>query len=205
MAHFLGVCFVTKEVIGFMLAFVGLGNPGKEYEKTRHNVGFMTIDELSKKWDIPLNQSKFNGLFGTGFVSGQKVLLVKPLTYMNLSGECVRPLMDYYDIPLEHLKVIYDDLDLPTGRIRLRTKGSAGGHNGIKSLIQHLGSPEFDRFRIGIGRPQNGMKVVDYVLGRFSEEEQPDIASAIQASVEACESALTKPFLEVMNDFNKKV
>ncbi|OBW47896.1 aminoacyl-tRNA hydrolase [Bacillus safensis] len=188
-----------------MIAFVGLGNPGKEYEKTRHNVGFMTIDELSKKWNIPLNQSKFHGQFGTGFVSGQKVLLVKPLTYMNLSGECVRPLMDYYDIPLEHLKVIYDDLDLPTGRIRLRTKGSAGGHNGIKSLIQHLGSPEFDRFRIGIGRPQNGMKVVDYVLGRFSEEEQPDIASAIQSSVEACEAALKKPFLEVMNDFNKKV
>ncbi|MGX9292733.1 aminoacyl-tRNA hydrolase [Bacillus sp. A015] len=188
-----------------MIAFVGLGNPGREYEKTRHNVGFMTIDELSKKWDIPLNQSKFHGQFGTGFVSGQKVLLVKPLTYMNLSGECVRPLLDYYDIPLEHLKVIYDDLDLPTGRIRLRTKGSAGGHNGIKSLIQHLGAPEFDRFRIGIGRPQNGMKVVDYVLGRFSEEEQPDIASAIQASVEACEAALTKPFLEVMNDFNKKV
>lgn len=98
-----------------MIAFVGLGNPGKEYEKTRHNVGFMTIDELSKKWDIPLNQSKFHGQYGTGFVSGQKVLLVKPLTYMNLSGECVRPLMDYYDIPLEHLKVIYDDLDLPTG------------------------------------------------------------------------------------------
>jgi len=205
LAHFLGVCCVTKEVIGFMIAFVGLGNPGKEYEKTRHNVGFMTIDELSKKWDIPLNQSKFHGQFGTGFVSGQKVLLVKPLTYMNLSGECVRPLMDYYDIPLEHLKVIYDDLDLPTGRIRLRTKGSAGGHNGIKSLIQHLGSPEFDRLRIGIGRPQNGMKVVDYVLGRFSEEEQPDIASAIQSSVEACEAALKKPFLEVMNDFNKKV
>ncbi len=205
MAHFLGVCCVTKEVIGFMIAFVGLGNPGKEYEKTRHNVGFMTIDELSKKWDIPLNQSKFHGQFGTGFVSGQKVLLVKPLTYMNLSGECVRPLMDYYDIPFEHLKVIYDDLDLPTGRIRLRTKGSAGGHNGIKSLIQHLGSPEFDRLRIGIGRPQNGMKVVDYVLGRFSEEEQPDIASAIQSSVEACEAALKKPFLEVMNDFNKKV
>ncbi|MFJ5966131.1 aminoacyl-tRNA hydrolase [Bacillus sp. NPDC093026] len=188
-----------------MITFIGLGNPGREYEKTRHNVGFMTIDELSKKWNIPLNQSKFNGQYGTGIVSGQKVLLVKPLTYMNLSGECVRPLLDYYDIPLEDVKVIYDDLDLPTGRIRLRTKGSAGGHNGIKSLIQHLGSPEFDRIRIGIGRPQNGMKVVDYVLGRFSEEEQPVIVSAIQASVEACEVALTKPFLEVMNDFNKKV
>ncbi|MGE6632321.1 aminoacyl-tRNA hydrolase [Bacillus sp. NPDC077027] len=188
-----------------MIALVGLGNPGREYAQTRHNVGFMTIDELSKKWDIPLNQSKFNGQYGIGFVSGQKVLLVKPLTYMNLSGECVRPLLEYYDIPLENVAVIYDDLDLPTGRIRLRTKGSAGGHNGIKSLIQHLGSPEFDRIRIGIGRPQNGMKVVDYVLGRFSEEEQPHIEEAIRASVLASEAALTKPFLEVMNEFNKKV
>lgn len=110
-----------------MLVLAGLGNPGKNYENTRHNVGFMTIDQLAKEWNIELNQTKFNGLYGTGFVSGQKVLLVKPLTYMNLSGECLRPLMDYYDVGNEELKVIYDDLDLPAGKIRLRTKGSAGG------------------------------------------------------------------------------
>ncbi|TXG02432.1 aminoacyl-tRNA hydrolase, partial [Lactobacillus delbrueckii subsp. bulgaricus] len=112
-----------------MLVIAGLGNPGKNYENTRHNVGFMVIDQLAKEWNIELNQNKFNGLYGTGFVSGKKVLLVKPLTYMNLSGECLRPLMDYYDVDNEDLTVIYDDLDLPTGKIRLRTKGSAGGHN----------------------------------------------------------------------------
>ncbi|PSA88704.1 aminoacyl-tRNA hydrolase [Bacillus atrophaeus] len=188
-----------------MLVLAGLGNPGKNYENTRHNVGFMTIDQLAKEWNIELNQTKFNGLYGTGFVSGQKVLLVKPLTYMNLSGECLRPLMDYYDVGNEELKVIYDDLDLPAGKIRLRTKGSAGGHNGIKSLIQHLGTSEFDRIRIGIGRPVNGMKVVDYVLGAFPKEEAPAIDEAISKSVKACEASLSKPFLEVMNEFNANV
>ncbi|PAD03430.1 aminoacyl-tRNA hydrolase [Bacillus velezensis] len=188
-----------------MLVIAGLGNPGRTYENTRHNVGFMAIDELSKEWNIELNKTKFNGLYGMGFVSGKKVLLVKPLTYMNLSGECLRPLLDYYDADHEDLKVIYDDLDLPTGKIRLRTKGSAGGHNGIKSLIQHLGTPEFDRVRIGIGRPVNGMKVVDYVLGAFTKEEAPHINDAVSKTVKACEASLTKPFLEVMNEFNANV
>lgn len=124
---------------------------------------------------------------------------------MNLSGECLRPILDYYDADHEDLKVIYDDLDLPTGKIRLRTKGSAGGHNGIKSLIQHLGTPEFDRVRIGIGRPVNGMKVVDYVLGAFTKEEAPHINDAVSKTVKACEASLTKPFLEVMNEFNANV
>lgn len=188
-----------------MLVIAGLGNPGKNYENTRHNVGFMVIDQLAKEWNIELNQNKFNGLYGTGFVSGKKVLLVKPLTYMNLSGECLRPLLDYYEIPVDNLKVIYDDLDLPTGRIRLRTKGSAGGHNGIKSTIQHLGTSEFNRIRIGIGRPVNGMKVVDYVLGAFTDEEEPAIKEAVRQSAKACEASLEKPFLEVMNEFNAKV
>ncbi|MEC1474921.1 aminoacyl-tRNA hydrolase [Bacillus haynesii] len=188
-----------------MLVFAGLGNPGKTYENTRHNVGFMTIDELSKEWNIPLDKTKFNGQYGIGFVSGKKVLLVKPLTYMNLSGECLRPLLDYYEIPVDNLKVIYDDLDLPTGRIRLRTKGSAGGHNGIKSMIQHLGTTEFNRIRIGIGRPVSGMKIVDYVLGAFTDEEEPAIQEAVRQSAKACEASLEKPFLEVMNEFNAKV
>ncbi|MDA1478217.1 aminoacyl-tRNA hydrolase [Bacillus changyiensis] len=188
-----------------MLVFAGLGNPGKTYEKTRHNVGFMLIDELSKEWNITLNKAKFNGQYGVGVVSGEKVLLVKPLTYMNLSGECLRPLLDYYEVPTDNLKVIYDDLDLPTGKIRLRTRGSAGGHNGIKSIIQHLGTSEFNRFRIGIGRPINGMKITDYVLGGFSAEEAPAIEKAIQKTIEACSSSLEKSFLEVMNEFNVKV
>jgi PTH1 family peptidyl-tRNA hydrolase len=182
--------------------FVGLGNPGKEYERTRHNVGFMVIDELSRRFQVPLDQAKFKGIFGIGTVGGEKVILCKPLTYMNLSGECVRPLMDYYRIDVEDVIVVYDDLDLPTGAIRLRPKGSAGGHNGMKSLIHHLGTDHFKRIRIGIDRPQNGIKVTDYVLGRFTEEEMTKIETAIQKSADACEKWLSTPFIQVMNEFN---
>ncbi|WP_102347996.1 aminoacyl-tRNA hydrolase [Bacillus sp. Marseille-P3661] len=187
-----------------MKYFIGLGNPGKDYEKTRHNVGFMVIDELSKRWNLPLNKEKFKGLYGSGIINGEKVILLKPLTYMNLSGESIKPLMDYYDIELEDVIVIYDDLDLPTGSIRLRTKGSAGGHNGIKSTIQHLGTQTFKRIRIGIDRPTNGMRVPDYVLGVFGAEERPTIENAIVKSADACEKWLTSPFVEVMNEFNKQ-
>ncbi|MGD6819084.1 aminoacyl-tRNA hydrolase [Metabacillus sp. 113a] len=186
-----------------MKVFIGLGNPGKQYAETRHNAGFMVIDELSRRLSIPLDRSKFNGIYGMGMAGGTKVLLVKPLTYMNLSGECVRPLMDFYEVPDEDMAVIYDDLDLPAGKIRLRTKGSAGGHNGIKSMIQHFGTQEFNRVRIGIDRPPSGMKVPDYVLGTFSKEEQPLIKGAVIRSAEACEEWLGKPFLQVMNDYNQ--
>lgn len=185
-----------------MKLIVGLGNPGKEYDQTRHNIGFMTIDELADYFDIKLDRTKFNGLYGLGMVRGEKVLLLKPLTYMNLSGESIRPLMEYYDIDVEDLLVIYDDLDLPCGKIRLRTKGSAGGHNGIKSIIQHLKTQEFNRVRIGIDRPKNGMKVVDYVLGRFTSEEMIEMNGAMEKSVKASEEWLSKPFLEVMNRYN---
>ncbi|HHY75098.1 MAG TPA: aminoacyl-tRNA hydrolase [Bacillus bacterium] len=187
-----------------MKYIVGLGNPGKNYEKTRHNVGFMVIDELCRRWNLPLNKEKFKGIYGMGTINGEKVILLKPLTYMNLSGEAIRPLLDYYDIDIEDLIVIYDDLDLPTGKIRLRTKGSAGGHNGIKSAIQHLGTQNFNRLRMGIDRPKNGMQVVDYVLGVFSEEERPDITEAITKAADACEKWLSTSFLEVMNEFNQK-
>lgn len=187
-----------------MKYIVGLGNPGKNYEKTRHNVGFMVIDELCKRWNLPLNKEKFKGIYGMGTINGEKVILLKPLTYMNLSGESIRPLLEYYDIDEEDLIVIYDDLDLPTGKIRLRTKGSAGGHNGIKSTIEHLGTQNFNRLRIGIGRPTNGMKVTDYVLGMFSEEERPEVAAAIIQAADACEKWLSSSFLEVMNEFNQK-
>lgn len=186
-----------------MKLIAGLGNPGKQYEETRHNVGFMAIDELSKRLNIPLDSFKFNGMYGAGNVGGEKIILVKPLTYMNLSGECLRPLMDYYNVEDEELVVIYDDLDIPVGKIRLRTKGSAGGHNGIKSIIQHLGTQEFKRIRIGIDRPQNGMKVVDYVLGRFAPEEQEEIRQTVTKSAEACESWFGKDFLQVMNEYNQ--
>jgi peptidyl-tRNA hydrolase, PTH1 family len=186
-----------------MKLIVGLGNPGKQYDKTRHNIGFEVIDELADQLNIPLNQSKFKGLFGIGSHKGEKVVLLKPLTYMNLSGESIRAIMDYYQIELEDFLVIYDDLDLPVGKIRLRQKGSAGGHNGIKSTVAHLGTQEFNRIRIGIDRPRNGMKVPDYVLGRFNEEDLPSTKEAVKKSSEACKAWLEKPFLQVMNEFNQ--
>ncbi len=185
-----------------MKLIVGLGNPGKEYERTRHNVGFMVIDELSKRWSISLDQLKFKGLYGAGIVNGEKVILLKPLTYMNLSGESIRPLMDYYKIDIEDFLILYDDLDLPVGKLRLRMKGSAGGHNGVKSTISHVGTQEFNRIRIGIDRPKNGMKVPDYVLGRFINEELPQLEKTIQKSADSCEQWLHMPFLQVMNTFN---
>ncbi|ANB61870.1 aminoacyl-tRNA hydrolase [Anoxybacteroides amylolyticum] len=185
-----------------MKLFVGLGNPGKEYEETRHNVGFMVIDELARRWNVSYNQAKFHGIFGSHIICGEKVILCKPLTYMNLSGECVRPLIDYFKINIEDVVVIYDDLDLPVGKIRLRTKGSAGGHNGIKSLIYHLGTEQFKRIRVGIGRPQNGQKITDYVLGRFQAEEALEIKQAIHRAADACEKFVGASFVQVMNEFN---
>ncbi|HDR8243225.1 TPA: aminoacyl-tRNA hydrolase [Bacillus cereus] len=185
-----------------MKLIVGLGNPGREYELTRHNIGFMAIDELAKRWNISLNEQKFKGVFGAGFVNGEKVILLKPLTYMNLSGESIRLLMDYYKIDVEDFVVMYDDLDIPVGKLRLRMKGSAGGHNGVKSMISHLGTQEFQRIRMGIDRPKNGMKVVDYVLGRFTSEEIPDVNHSIEKAADACEEWLNKPFLQIMNTFN---
>lgn len=186
-----------------MKLIVGLGNPGKQYEKTRHNIGFEVIDTLSERLQIPLDQSKHKGLYGMGFVNGEKVFLLKPLTYMNLSGESVRPVMEYYQIELEDIIVIYDDLDLPVGRIRLRQKGSAGGHNGIKSIIAHVGSQQFNRIRVGINRPSNGQPITDYVLGKFTKDEQELIEEVVQKCAKACEAAIEKPFLDVMNEFNQ--
>jgi PTH1 family peptidyl-tRNA hydrolase len=192
-----------EEVGTQMKLIVGLGNPGKQYDQTRHNIGFEVIDALSDQFSIPLNQSKFKGMYGTGLHNGEKVLLLKPLTYMNLSGESIRAIMDYYQIELEDLLVIYDDLDLPVGKIRLRQKGSPGGHNGIKSTVAHLGTQEFNRIRIGIDRPIPGMNVPDYVLGRFRPDERPLTQDAVKRSAEACASWLEKPFLQVMNEYNQ--
>jgi PTH1 family peptidyl-tRNA hydrolase len=185
-----------------MKMIIGLGNPGKQYEKTRHNVGFHVIDELSDRLSAPAIQSKFNGMYTIVHRPEGKVMLVKPLTYMNLSGECVRPMMDYFQVDVEDIVVLYDDLDIEPGTIRLRQKGSAGGHNGMKSLIAHLGTDQFNRIRIGVGRPIGGMKVADYVLSPFSKDEKPLIEDMVQKSASACEAWLGKPFNDVMNNFN---
>lgn len=185
-----------------MKMIIGLGNPGRQYEQTRHNIGFHVIDELANRLDAPAMQSKFNGMYTVIHRPEGKVMLVKPLTYMNLSGECVRPLVDYYDIDIDQIVVIYDDLDFAPGELRLRQKGSAGGHNGMKSLIAHLGTDKFNRVRMGIGRPVSGMKVADYVLSSFSKEDIPLMEETIKKSADACEEWLKSPFLEVMNKFN---
>ncbi|WP_167629080.1 aminoacyl-tRNA hydrolase [Listeria valentina] len=184
-----------------MKMVVGLGNPGKKYERTRHNVGFMVMDELSFRFQTPWKSTKFNGMISTPIINGEKVMLVKPLTFMNASGECVRPLMDYYNIAAEDLIVVYDDLDLPIGKIRLRQKGSAGGHNGMRSLIAHLKTQSFDRIRVGIDRPEHG-EIIHHVLGDFSKSEQPEIIDAIKKSADAIEEAVKLPFIDVMNQYN---
>lgn len=186
-----------------MKLFVGLGNPGLKYERTRHNAGFMVIDQLSKAWNIQLSEEKkFKGEIGRGVVKGEKVILLKPTTFMNLSGESVRAVMDFYDVDLEDLIVIYDDLDLPHGKIRMRLKGSAGGHNGIKSLIAHVKTQDFKRIRVGIDRHPK-IPVVDYVLGKFTEDELALVNQAIDLSEKACEMALTESFNKVMTEYSK--
>ncbi|QKY70894.1 aminoacyl-tRNA hydrolase [Lentibacillus sp. CBA3610] len=185
-----------------MKCIVGLGNPGRKYSKTRHNVGFMVIDALADRNRWKLKKDKFNGKSTVETRDGEKVILLKPQTFMNLSGESVRPLMDFYQIDPADVLVIYDDLDLPAGKIRLRQKGGHGGHNGIRSIIDHVGTKEFNRLRIGIGRPDTAMPVVDYVLRSFSKEQQEDVQLSIEKSADACEAWIQKPFAEVMNEFN---
>lgn len=185
-----------------MKLIVGLGNPGKKYEQTRHNIGFWALSELSRRLNIPINKEKFHGAIGEGIVGSEKVVLLMPMTYMNLSGESVRPAMDWYKADLEDLLVIYDDMDLPLGKIRLRVKGSSGGHNGMKSIIQHLGTDEFKRMKLGVDRPPAGISVPHYVLAPFLPEEQGEAQHVAQTAAEAAEAWLSEDFLQVMNRFN---
>ncbi|MGL4624341.1 MAG: aminoacyl-tRNA hydrolase [Culicoidibacterales bacterium] len=184
-----------------MKLIVGLGNPGKEYAKTRHNIGFMAVDTLAQEWGIELNREKFKGVYGMGTVNGEKVYLLKPLTFMNLSGECVRPFMDYFGIEDAELVIIYDDMDTVAGTIRLRAKGGHGGHNGMKSLIQHLGTNQFARVRMGVSKPTHE-SVVNYVLGRFRPDEEAAVETSIQHTVAAMTYYLENSFENVMNRFN---
>lgn len=185
-----------------MKCIVGLGNPGRKYKETRHNIGFMVIEELLYRHQWKLDKKKFNGQYSMEHLQGEKVILLQPQTYMNLSGESIRPLMAYYNIDIEDVLVIYDDLDLPAGKVRLRQKGGHGGHNGIRSTIEQLGTKEFKRLRLGVGRPNTPMAVVDYVLGSFAKDEQDDVVSSIKKAADACESWLENPFIDVMNEYN---
>ena len=188
-----------------MYVIAGLGNPRREYENTRHNVGFAVIDMLAEKYGIRVDELKHRGLIGKGVIDGEKVLLVKPVTYMNLSGECIREVLQYYRIDGEKdLIVIHDDISLEQGMIRIRKKGSAGGHNGLKNIIAQLGSETFMRIKVGVGGKPEGYDLVDYVLGHFSKEERERMAQAQQDACSAVEAILTDGADEAMNRFNRK-
>lgn len=187
---------------GFVKVIVGLGNPGKKYEPTKHNVGFWAVDQLSDRWNVPFQKEKWHSQVAEGMVQGEKVILLKPLTYMNLSGEAVGAVVRFFQLEWEDLLVIYDDMDIPLGQLRLRQKGSAGGHNGIKSIIEHLGTKQFNRIKIGIDRPPARMSVVDHVLSPFSEDDHVLAADAAINAAKATESWLTDGFLIAMNKFN---
>ncbi|MEO2082452.1 MAG: aminoacyl-tRNA hydrolase [Desulfurobacteriaceae bacterium] len=169
---------------------VGLGNPGREYERTRHNVGWMVLDRVSERLGIPISRKKFRGIYGELSVNGRKIFLLKPLTYMNRSGESVAEFVRFYKIKPEEVMVVYDDLDLPLGKLRLRLKGSSGGHRGVESVEKSLGTREFPRLRIGIGRPERKEDVVNYVLSPFGKSELPVIEEAVEKGAECLEEII---------------
>ncbi|MBP1890292.1 PTH1 family peptidyl-tRNA hydrolase [Clostridium moniliforme] len=183
-----------------MFLIVGLGNPEEKYDNTRHNIGFEAIDYIAKKYNIDINRKKFKGEYGEGFIENEKVILMKPTTYMNLSGECVREVIDFYKLTNEDILVIYDDISLDLGKIRIRRKGSAGGHNGIKSIIAHVGSDEFSRIKIGVGQPKGDL--VNYVLGKFSKEEKEVLEEVLEVSKLATDTIIREDINSAMNKYN---
>lgn len=185
-----------------MKCIIGLGNPGRKYVATRHNIGFMVIDELARRHQFRLSKKKFSGLYAMELINGEKVVLIQPQTFMNRSGDCLEPFINYFNIDLENIIVIYDDLDLPVGKIRLRKKGGHGGHNGLRSVIDRLGTNNFKRLRVGIGRPMDRQPIIDYVLNRFSKDQAEDVQTSIQLAADACEMWLKEDFNQVMNQFN---
>lgn len=188
-----------------MYIIVGLGNPERKYDGTRHNIGFSALTVLADTYGISMDIKKHKAVCGKGVIEGQKVLLAMPQTYMNLSGESVRELVDYYKIdPEEELIVIYDDINLAPGKLRIRPKGSAGGHNGIKNIIAHLGTQVFPRIRVGVGEKPKGWDLADYVLGRFPGEEESVIREALEKTTKACCEIITADVTSAMNKYNNK-
>lgn len=186
-----------------MYLIAGLGNPGREYAGTRHNVGFEVVDALCAKYDIKLNKEKFRAVFGDGRIGGEKVIVAKPQTYMNLSGESIREIADWYKIDNEHIIIIYDDISLPVGKLRIREKGSAGGHNGIKNIIYQLNTDVFPRIKVGTGMPKDpGYDIKDYVLGHFSKEEIDILIKSAVRAVYAVEEIIKVDAKSAMNKYN---
>ena len=182
---------------------VGLGNPGAKYEHTRHNMGFLTVDLLAEQAGVKLNKVKFKSAYNIIPFAGAKCLVMKPQTYMNLSGEAVREAVQFYKIPADHVLVIYDDVSLPVGKLRVRPTGSAGGHNGLKNIIQHLGSDRFPRIKVGVGSPkQAGYEVVDWVIGMPVGEEQKTLLDALDRAAQAIPAVIAQGMDKAMNRFN---
>ena len=187
-----------------MYIIVGLGNPGDKYAATRHNIGFDAITRISDDYNIPLDFKKHKALCGKGYIEGKKVILAQPQTYMNLSGESVRELADYYKAAADELVIIYDDISLDVGQLRIRGRGSAGGHNGIKSIIQHLGTQEFPRIKIGVGDKPRGWDLADYVLGRFPNGEEEQVREALREASKAVKIIVSEGLNAAMNKCNGK-
>lgn len=186
-----------------MYLIAGLGNPGRQYEMTRHNMGFSTLDYIADKAGIKISKLKYKALYGEGIMNGEKVILIKPQTYMNASGESIVDFVNFYKTDMQHLIVINDDISLPAGKIRIRPKGSDGGHNGLKSIIYLLGSDDFIRIKIGVGAPENSeYDIADYVLGRFSHDEIPIMENAIMRANDAVGEIMTSNVQTAMNKYN---
>ena len=188
-----------------MYLIVGLGNPEEEYSKTRHNMGFNTINKISQQYNIEVKQNKFQALYGSGMIEKEKVILLKPQTYMNLSGNSVKEVVDFYKIEKEKILVIYDDMDIEPGKIKIRKKGSAGGHNGIKNIIANLGTDVFPRIKIGVGEKPKKYDLADYVLGHFSKEDRELMEEGYDRADHAVGMILNGEIEAAMNQYNRKV
>lgn len=185
-----------------MYIIVGLGNPESEYDKTRHNMGFNVVNKIAEKNNISISQKKFKGLYGTGFIGTKKVAILKPQTYMNLSGEAVVEIMNFYKEDLENLLVIYDDVDIEKGEIKIRKFGSAGSHNGMKSIVLLLGSDKFPRLRVGIGKPEENRDMISHVIGHMSKEDEEILDKSTSKAAEAVEELVKNGIDSAMNKFN---
>ena len=185
-----------------MYIIVGLGNPGKKYEHTRHNAGFDVLDILAEEYDIKIDKIKHKALIGEGRIGSEKVVLVKPQTYMNLSGESVQSVFQFYKVDMDHLILVYDDIDLDIGKLRIRKKGSAGSHNGMKSIIKCLGAQDFPRIRVGVSKPEPNRDLADFVLSRVPKDQSDDMRSGLEKAVKTVEEIIRTDIDMAMNKYN---
>ena len=189
-------------MVNRMYIIAGLGNPEKKYDGTRHNIGFRMLDAVADRYGIDVGERKHKGLVGKGVIGGEKVILAKPMTYMNLSGDCIRAVADYYKVEPQNIIVLFDDISLDVGKIRIRKKGSAGGHNGIKSIIAQLGTDDFPRLKFGVGDKPSGSDLVEHVLGRFNRVDEKKVSDEMSRVCDAVECMVTEGMDAAMNKYN---